>query len=64
MKIERDGLWALEDLLIHFGGQVNLEDPDSKIYIFDGLEDEISGVRVARKFFARRIAAGPTQGLY
>ena len=59
MKIERDGLQALEDLLIRFGGKVNLEDPDCKIYIFDGLEDENDGVRVARKILARRIAAGP-----
>lgn len=64
MKIERDGLRALEDLLIRFGGEVNLEDPDCKIYIFDGLEDKIGGVRVARKLLARRIAAGPTKGLY
>ena len=59
MKIERDGLRALKDLLILFGGKVDLEDPDCKIYIFDGLEDSINGVLVPRKILARRIAAGP-----
>lgn len=59
MKIERDGLKALTDLLIQFGGKVNLEDPDCKVYIFDGLEDEINGTLVPQKFLARRIAAGP-----
>ena len=60
MKVERDGLQALKDLLTRFGGKVNLEDPDCKIYIFDGLEeDDSDGVRVARKILARRIAAGP-----
>eukprot|EP00535_Pseudo-nitzschia_heimii_P006431 CAMPEP_0197189402 /NCGR_PEP_ID=MMETSP1423-20130617/19707_1 /TAXON_ID=476441 /ORGANISM="Pseudo-nitzschia heimii, Strain UNC1101" /LENGTH=448 /DNA_ID=CAMNT_0042641505 /DNA_START=336 /DNA_END=1678 /DNA_ORIENTATION=- len=59
MKIERDGLQALKDLLILFGGKVNLENPDCKVYIFDGLEDEINGVRIAKKILARRIASGP-----
>mmetsp|Transcript_8633 Transcript_8633/g.18651 ORF Transcript_8633/g.18651 Transcript_8633/m.18651 type:complete len:537 (+) Transcript_8633:139-1749(+) len=59
MKIERDGLNALKDLMTRFGGKVNLEDPDCKIYIFDGLEDEIDGVRVGQKVLARRIASGP-----
>ena len=59
MKIERDGLKALKDLLTRFGGKVNLEDPDCKIYIFDGLEDEIDGVLVPQKILARRIASGP-----
>jgi hypothetical protein len=59
MKIERDGLRALKDLMSRFGGKVNLEDPDCKIYIFDGLQDVIDGLLVERKFLARRIAAGP-----
>ena len=59
MKIERDGLQALKDLLILFGGKVNLENPDCKVYIFDGLEDEINGARVAKKILTRRIASGP-----
>ena len=59
MKIERDGLKALKDLLIQFGGNVNLEDPDCKIYIFDGLEDKIDGALVSQKVLARRIATGP-----
>jgi len=40
MKIERTGLDALKDLLIRLGGRVNLEEPDCKIYLFDGLEEE------------------------
>ncbi len=63
MKIERDGLKALKDLLIRFGGKVDLEDPDCKIYIFDGLEDEVDGVLVPKKFLARRIASGPRVSL-
>eukprot|EP00536_Pseudo-nitzschia_multiseries_P000149 jgi/Psemu1/293935/fgenesh1_pm.3_\ len=59
MKIERSGLKALKDLMIKFGGKVNLEEPDCKIYIFDGLEEEIGGARVGRKILARRIASGP-----
>jgi hypothetical protein len=59
MKMERDGLRALQDLLIRFGGMVNLEDPDCKIYIFDGLEDEVDGISQSQKVLARRIATGP-----
>jgi len=59
MKIEKDGLRALKDLLIKFGGKVDLENPDCKIYIFDGLQDVIDGELDTRKILARRIAVGP-----
>ena len=59
MKIEKDGLQALKPLLIRFGGRVNLENPECKVYVFDGLEDKIDGVPVPQKILARRIAAGP-----
>jgi hypothetical protein len=58
MKIEKDGLKALTSLLIQFGGKVDLENPDEKIYIFDGLEDETSDDDCS-KILARRIASGP-----
>ena len=59
MKLEKDGLTALKDLLIKFGGKVDLENPDCKIYIFDGLQDVIDGELDTRKILARRIAVGP-----
>jgi hypothetical protein len=58
MQIEKDGLKALTSLLIQFGGKVDLVNPDYKIYIFDGLEDETSDDDCS-KILARRIASGP-----
>lgn len=52
MKMEKDGLIALTDLLIKFGGKVDLLDPDCKIYIFGGLTGN-------ERVLARRIAVGP-----
>lgn len=52
MKLEKEALKALEPLLLQFGGKVNLNSPDCKIYIFDGL------VRTD-KVLARRITSGP-----
>lgn len=58
MTIEKDSLKSLKSLLVQFGGRVNLENPDCKIYIFDGLvEDETDSI--CRKILARRIATGP-----
>ena len=52
MKMEKEGLKALTDLLLRFGGKVDLLEPDCKIYIFDGLEN-------TRKVLSRRLAVGP-----
>lgn len=52
MKMEREGLKALTELLQKFGGKVDLLNPDVKIYIFDGLENN-------NKVLARRMAVGP-----
>jgi hypothetical protein len=52
MTLEKDGLKALTDLLIRFGGKVNLLEPECKIYIFDGLEG-------TKKVLARVLAVGP-----
>jgi hypothetical protein len=52
MALEKTGLTALKELLLLFGGKVDLLDPDCKIYIFDGLVEK-------DKTLARRIAAGP-----
>lgn len=52
MKLEQEGLKALTDLLIKFGGKVDLLNPDCKVYIFDGLVGN-------EKVLARRIATGP-----
>ena len=53
MKIERDGLKALKDLLIQFGGKVNLEDPDCKVYIFDN-SLIMSGANLSQDYFTNR----------
>jgi tRNA G10 N-methylase Trm11 len=53
MKVEREVLRALEPLLLEFGGKVNLEEPDCKIYAFDCLES------AGGKVLAREIASGP-----
>jgi tRNA G10 N-methylase Trm11 len=52
MKLEQEGLKALTELLIRFGGKVDLLNPDCKVYIFDGLVGN-------EKVLARRIAVGP-----
>jgi tRNA G10 N-methylase Trm11 len=53
MKVEKEVLRALEPLLLEFGGKVNLEEPDCKIYAFDGIES------AGGKVLAREIASGP-----
>lgn len=52
MALEKAGLTALKDLLILFGGKVDLLEPDCKVYIFDGLTRK-------SKTLARRIGSGP-----
>jgi hypothetical protein len=52
VSLEKEGLQALTDLLIRFGGKVDLLQPDCKIYVFDGLEGR-------RKLLTRRVAVGP-----
>lgn len=51
MQLERKALKALKPLLLQFGGRVDLQNPDSKIYVFDGL--------LGKKVLGRRIARGP-----
>lgn len=53
MVVEREGLTALKDLLVRFGGEVDLRNPEIKICLFDGLEG------LSSKALARRIATGP-----
>jgi hypothetical protein len=36
MKLEREALEALTPMLSKFGGRVNVQNPDCKIYVFDG----------------------------
>jgi hypothetical protein len=57
MALEKAGLTALKDLLIQFGGKVDLLEPDCKIYVFDGLVEN-------SKTLARQIAAGPRVSFY
>jgi len=52
MGLEKAGLVALTDLLIQFGGKVDLEEPYCKIYLFDGLTRN-------SKTLTRRIVTGP-----
>lgn len=52
ITLEREVLQALEPLLLEFGGKVHLDQPDCKIYAFDGLS-------CSQKVLARQIAAGP-----
>jgi hypothetical protein len=52
MKLEREALEALTPMLSKFGGRVNLQNPDCKIYVFDGLLG-------TKKVLARRLATGP-----
>jgi tRNA G10 N-methylase Trm11 len=50
---EREAILGLEPLLITFGGKVNLDSPDCRLVIFDGLKD-------GRTVLARHIARGPS----
>ena len=52
MGLEKAGLTALKELLLKFGGKVDLLEPQCKIYLFDGLTAN-------SKTLARRIATGP-----
>jgi hypothetical protein len=52
MQTEKQALKALTDLLILFGGKVHLQEPDCKIYIFDGFD-------TSKKVLARRISTSP-----
>ena len=50
---EKEACLALKPLLIQFGGQVDLKQPDVKLYVFDGL------FQVERVVLTRRLANGP-----
>jgi len=52
LSVEKQALLDLKPLLLTFGGKVDLEKPDCKIYVFDGL---VSG----QKVLTRRMAQGP-----
>ena len=52
MGLEKAGLTALKELLLKFGGKVDLLEPECKLYLFDGLTAH-------SKTLARRIATGP-----
>jgi hypothetical protein len=52
-SMERPVLKALTPLLLTFGGKVDLQNPDCKIYVFDGLEPDRC------KMLARELAVGP-----
>jgi tRNA G10 N-methylase Trm11 len=58
VSMEKEALLALEPLLSTFGAGVNLENPDCKIYIFDGLRGGRQKV-LATKVLARRMTLGP-----
>jgi hypothetical protein len=58
MGLEERGLTALTPLLIKLGGKVDLLNPQIKIYIFDGLQENGN----PQKILARRIAIGPKVG--
>jgi len=58
MKKEQDGLRALKKLLVQFHGKVDLDRPDCKIYVFDGIENRRIGLGGKQKILARRIAKG------
>jgi Putative RNA methylase family UPF0020 len=60
LTMEREALQALSPLLIKLGGKVDLDRPDCKIYVFDGLRHSQSapGSFGEAKVLARRIAKG------
>ena len=49
--MEKEVLQGLKPMLLKFGGSVNLENPECKIYVFDGL--------IGSKVLARKMADGP-----
>lgn len=49
--MEKDACIALKPMLLKFGGGVDLENPDCKVFVFDGID--------GRKALGRKIAAGP-----
>lgn len=52
MNQEREACLSLQPLLRLFGGRVNLENPDTKLYVFDGIKGEGFAL-------TRRMATGP-----
>lgn len=50
IHLEKKACLALKPMLLEFGGRVNLNNPDCKIYVFDGLK--------GKSALTRRIASG------
>ena len=66
---ERKAIFEMKDLVELFHGKVNLSKPDCKIYLFDGLKNNmVSNRRNSRlegsKCLARAIAKGPKTSIY
>lgn len=66
---ERKAIFEMKDLVELFHGKVNLSKPDCKIYLFDGLKNEmVSNSRNSSwegtKCLARAIAKGPKTSVY
>lgn len=51
VNMEKEALLALKPMLLHFGGRVDLENPDCKVYVFNGMK--------GKKVLARQISSGP-----
>lgn len=57
LTMERQALQALKPVLLCFGGKVDLNEPDCKIYVFDGLYTSRNNAGFS-KVLTRRIATG------
>ena len=66
---ERNAILAMKDLVELFYGKVNLANPDCKIYLFDGLKNEMindsnDNSIEGTKCLARAIGKGPKTSIY
>lgn len=52
LRLERGAISKMEQLLVQFGGRVQLQDPECKLFIFEGLVGK-------QKILARTLAVGP-----
>jgi len=64
---ERAALPHLKEVLVQFGGKVDLKKPECDIYLFEGLSDNILGANTQRnnlfKILARRLTEGATHSI-